>query len=167
MIQALHSFHGVWQRIGTFGTDFKDIRDTLRVEECRFGEVLNCDLQSLAKVGDTVQTVQAVNRQVANIQSHLDSCHELIDWYKGGTTAKDAEHQASGPEALQSATGFPRRVRWAIIDWQKLHNNLDHIRVSVDGLLACLGWNTAIRLVYHRPNNRQPPTRPYFPSERR
>ena len=39
---------------------------------------------------------------------------------------------------MQSATGFPRRVRWAVIDWQKLHNNLDHIRVSVDGLYSLL-----------------------------
>ena len=138
MIQVLHSFHGVWQRIGTFGRDFKDIRDTLRVEECRFGEVLHCDLQSLAKIGDTVQTVQAVNRQVANIQSHLDSCHELIDWYDGGAAAKDPEQQAPGSEALQSATGFPRRARWAIIDWQKLHNHLQHIRVSIDGLHSLL-----------------------------
>ena len=127
MIQALHSFHGVWQRIGTFGRDFKDIRDTLRVEECRFGEVLNCDLQSLANIGDTVQTVQAVNRQVANIQSHLDSCHEFIDWYNDGAAAKDPEQQAPGSEALESVTGFPRRARWAIIDWQKLHNHLEHI----------------------------------------
>ena len=138
MIQALHSFHGVWQRIGTFGRDFKDIRDTLRVEECRFGEVLNCDLQSLAKIGDTVQTVQAVNRQVANIQSHLDSCHEFIDWYDGGAAAKDPEQQALSSEALQSATGFPRRAKWAIIDWQKLHDNLEHIRVSIDGLHSLL-----------------------------
>ena len=138
MIQALHSFHGVWQRIGTFGRDFRDIRDTLRVEECRFGEVLNCDLQSLAKIGDTVQTVQAVNRQVANIQSHLDSCHEFIDWYDGGAAAKDPEQQTPGSEALQSAIGFPRRARWAIIDWQKLHDNLEHIRVSIDGLHSLL-----------------------------
>ena len=143
MIQALHSFHGVWQRVGTFGRDFKDIRDSLRVEECRFGEVLNCDIQSLAKIGDTVQTVQAVNRQVVNIQSHLDSCHELIDWYSKGAAAKDAElkdaeQQASSPEALQSAAGFPRRARWAIIDWQKLHSNLEHIRVSINGLHSLL-----------------------------
>ena len=138
MIQALHSFHGVWQRIGTFGRDFKDIRDTLRVEECRFGEVLNCDLQSLASIGDTAQTVQAVNRQVANIQSHLDSCHEFIDWYDGGAAAKDPEQQTTDSEALQSATGFPRRARWAIIDWQKLHDNLEHIRISIDGLHSLL-----------------------------
>ena len=138
MIQALHSFHGVWQRIGTFGRDFKDIRDTLRVEECRFGEVLNCDLQSLAKIGDPLQTVQAVNRQVANIQSHLDSCHEFIDWYDGGAAAEDPEQQAADSEALQSATGFPRRARWAMIDWQKLHTNLEHIRVSIDGLHSLL-----------------------------
>ena len=138
MIQALHSFHGVWQRIGTFGRDFKDIRDTLRVEECRFGEVLNCDLQSLAKIGDQVQTVQAVNRQVANIQSHLDSCHEFIDRYDGGVVAEDPEQQAADSEALQSATGFPRRARWAIIDWQKLHSYLEHIRVSIDGLHSLL-----------------------------
>ena len=138
MIQALHSFHGVWQRMGTFGRDFKDIRDSLRVEECRFGEVLNCDLQSLAIIGDTIQTVQAVNRQVVNIQSHLDSCHELIDWYSDGAAAKDAEQQASSPEALQSAAGFPRRARWAIIDWQELHSNLEHIRVSINGLHSLL-----------------------------
>ena len=138
MIQALHSFHRVWQRVGTFGRDFKDIRDTLRVEECRFGEVLNCDLQSLANIGDTEQTVQAVNRQVANVQSHLDSCHEFIDWYDGGAAAKDTERQAPDSEALQSATGFPRRARWAITDWQKLHNDLEHIRVSIDGLHSLL-----------------------------
>ena len=138
MIQALHSFHGVWQRIGTFGRDFKDIRDTLRVEECRFGEVLNCNLQSLAKIGDPVQTVQAVNRQVANIQSHLDSCHEFIDWYDGGAAAEDPEQQGADSEALQPATGFPRRARWAMIDWQKLHTNLEHIRVSIDGLHSLL-----------------------------
>ena len=138
MIQALHTFHGVWQRIGTFGRDFKDIRDSLRIEDCRFGEVLNCDLQSLAKICDTVQTVQAVNRQVANIQSHLDSCNGLIDWYNDGAAGKDAEQQAFDPEALQSAAGFPRRARWAIIDWQKLHNNLEHIRVSINGLHSLL-----------------------------
>ena len=138
MIQALHSFHGVWQRIGTFGRDFKDIRDTLRIEECRFGEVLNCDLQSLAKVGDTVQTVQAVNRQVANIQSHLEGCHEFIDWYSGEAAAKDSEQQTSDTEVLQSSTGFPKRARWAIVDWKKLHDNLEHIRVSIDGLHSLL-----------------------------
>ena len=138
MIQALHSFHGVWQRVGTFGRDFKDIRDTLRVEECRFGEVLNCDLQSLAKIGDPVQTVQAVNRQVANIQSHLDSCHEFINRYDGGAATEDPEQQAADSEALQSATGFPRRARWAIIDWQKLNSSLEHIRISIDGLHSLL-----------------------------
>ena len=138
MIEALHSFHGVWQRVGTFGRDFKDIRDSLRVEECRFGEVLHCDLESLAQIGDTVKTIQAVNRQVVNIQSHLDSCHELIDWYDVGAAAEDAEQQASGPEALQSSASFPRRARWAIIDWQKLHNHLEHIRVSIDGLHSLL-----------------------------
>ncbi|KAL2056509.1 hypothetical protein ABVK25_002903 [Lepraria finkii] len=138
MIQALHSFHGVWQRIGTFGRDFKDTRDTLRIEECRFGEVLNCDLQSLAKIGDTIETVKAVNRQVANIQSHLDSCHEFIDWYDSGASNRDPEQQASGPEVLQSSTGFPRRARWAIIDWQKLHDSLEHIRASIDGLHSLL-----------------------------
>lgn len=138
MIAALHSFHAVWRRIGAFGRDFKDIRDTLRIEECRFGEVLNCDMSMLVSVGDRAETVRSVNRQLINIQSHLDNCHALIDWHDKEGNRRDPEQQGSGPELLQSSTGFPRRTKWAILDWQKLHDSLEHIRTSIDGLHSLL-----------------------------